>query len=161
MDRGALVPDEVILGIVGDALEAPSYTKGVILDGVVRTVPQAIGLRDAFYGPRSPEVDAVLCFDISNDEIVRSACAVVSCAPTAKPLHGEGAVGDTCAKCGGKLMRRKDDEPEAIRKRLEVFDQQTAPVLEWYKTHKTTVAVVDATGTVEEVTARALRALGR
>jgi adenylate kinase len=70
-----------------------------------------------------------------------------------------GQVGDTCAKCGGTLIRRKDDEPEAIRKRLEVFEQQTAPVFDWYTRSGTRVVVIDAAGPVDEVTARALKAL--
>jgi adenylate kinase len=159
MDRGALVPDDVILGIVRDTLASPQYAAGAVLDGVVRTVPQAEGLRAALHGLGS-QVDAVLNFDVSNDEIVRRLSSRLVCSTCQTP-YMSGAVGDRCGKCGGTLVRRKDDEPEAIRHRLEVFERQTAPVFEWYRTHGTHVATVDATGAVEAVTSRALAALGR
>ncbi|MDE3150999.1 MAG: adenylate kinase [Gemmatimonadota bacterium] len=159
MDRGALVPDDVILGIVRETLAQAKYAGGVILDGVVRTVPQAEGLRDAL-ASLGRQVDAVLNFDVSNDEIVRRLSSRLVCSSCQTP-YMSGAVGDACAKCGGKLVRRKDDEPDAIRNRLEVFERQTAPVFEWYRTHGARVATVSATGSVEEVTKRALAALGR
>ena len=157
MERGALVPDDVILGIVRETLSAPQYAKGVILDGVVRTVPQAEGMRDAM-ASLGRTIDAVLNFDVSNDEIVQRLSRRLVCAGCQTPYMA-GAVGDSCAKCGGKLVRRKDDEPEAIRNRLEVFERQTAPVFDWYRTHDTPVATVDAVGSVDAVTARALEAL--
>ncbi len=159
MDRGALVPDGVILGIVREALASPAYAPGVILDGVVRTVPQAEGLRDAL-ATLGRAVDAVLNFDVSNDEIVRRLSSRLVCSACQTP-YMTGAVGDRCAKCGGTLVRRKDDEPDAIRHRLEVFEAQTAPVFEWYRAAGTRVATVDAAGAVADVTARALAALGR
>jgi adenylate kinase len=67
--------------------------------------------------------------------------------------------GTACEKCGGKLVRRRDDEPEAVRRRLEVYEAQTAPVFEWYSRNGARIAIVDAVGSVAEVTARALRAL--
>jgi len=67
--------------------------------------------------------------------------------------------GSACEKCGGKLVRRKDDEPDAIRNRLEVYRRQTAPVIDWYEDHKMKVEKVDADGPVDEVTARAVEAL--
>lgn len=159
MDKGALVPDAVILGIVREALASPAYANGVILDGVVRTVPQAEGLRDAL-ATLGRTVDAVLNFDVSNDEIVRRLSARLVCSACQTP-YMSGSAGDACAKCGGKLVRRKDDEPAAIRHRLEVFEAQTAPVFEWYRAAGTRVATVDATGPVADVTVRALKALGR
>jgi adenylate kinase len=159
MDRGALVPDDVILGIVGETLSSAPFANGVILDGVVRTVPQAEGMRDAL-AALGRQVDAVLNFDVPNDEIVRRLSSRLVCADCQTPYMA-GVVGDACAKCGGKLVRRRDDEPEAIRNRLAVFEQQTAPVFGWYRTHGTHVETVDATGPVETVTARALQALQR
>ena len=69
--------------------------------------------------------------------------------------------GTKCVKCGGKLVRRKDDEPEAIRNRLEVYRTQTAPVIDWYGDNKMKVLKIDAGGPVNEVTSRALEALGK
>jgi adenylate kinase len=69
--------------------------------------------------------------------------------------------GTECEKCGGRLIRRKDDEPEAVRNRLEVYRRQTAPVIDWYRDHKMKVLSVDADAPVDEVTARAVKALGK
>ena len=159
MDRGDLVPDDVILGIVGETLARPQYAKGVILDGVVRTVPQAEGMQKVL-GGLGRALDAVLCLEIENEAIVQRLSGRTVCDRCQTPYSGR-TPGETCEKCGGTLVRRKDDEPDAIRNRLGVYDQQTAPVLDWYKRTGTTVATVNATGTVEEVSRRALKALGR
>jgi adenylate kinase len=157
MNRGDLVPDAVILGIVGDELRKSEYEQGVILDGVVRTVPQAEGLMSMLTS-LGRKVDAVLAFDIDNEEIVRRLSARTVCENCQTPYTGREA-GDVCDHCGGRLVRRKDDEPEAVRTRLRVYEEQTAPVLDWYRRDGTKVAVVDAVGEVSEVTERALAAL--
>jgi adenylate kinase len=157
MDRGDLVPDSVILGIIKQALCEPRAANGVLLDGVVRTVPQAEGL-DAVVGELGKKVDAVLVFDIDDDEIVRRLAGRTVCETCQTPYTGREP-GSKCDKDGGTLVRRKDDEPEAIRNRLAVYQKQTAPVLDWYRTHGTKVAVIDAVGPVQDVTARALGAL--
>lgn len=159
MDRGDLVPDDVILGIVGEALARPEYARGAILDGVVRTVPQAEGL-ERVLKPMNRTVDAVLNFDIDNDEIVRRLSARTVCESCQTPYTGREP-GEKCQKCGGKLVRRRDDEPDAIRNRLAVYESQTAPVFDWYKRNGTRVVTVDAVGTMDDVTKRALKALGR
>ena len=159
MDRGDLVPDDVILGIVGEALSKPEYAHGAILDGVVRTVPQAEGLAHVLRSSNR-RLDAVLNFDIDNDEIVRRLSARTVCESCQTPYTGREP-GGTCDKCGGKLVRRRDDEPEAIRNRLAVYESQTAPVFNWYKKNGTKVVTVDAVGTMSDVTTRALKALGR
>ena len=159
MDRGDLVPDTVILGIIKQALREPRTAPGVLLDGVVRTVPQADGLNQAC-ADLGKQVDAVLCFDIDDDEIVRRLAGRTVCESCQTPYTGREP-DSRCDKDGGTLVRRKDDEPVAIRNRLAVYEKQTAPVLQWYRDHGTTVAVIDAVGSVEEITARALRALGK
>lgn len=159
MDRGDLVPDSVILGIIGEELGQPQYARGVILDGAVRTVPQAEGLRKTLQS-LGRAVDAVLALDIDNEEIVRRLSDRTVCENCQTPYTGR-AVGSVCDKCGGTLVRRKDDDPEAIRTRLRVYDEETAPVLEWYMRNGDKVAVIDAVGSVEAVTARALQALGK
>jgi adenylate kinase len=159
MDRGDLVPDDVILAIVGETLAKPEYQRGVILDGVVRTLPQAEGLKKVL-GGLNRKLDAVLSFEIDNDEIVQRLGGRTVCEKCQTPYSGRNA-GDKCDKCGGTLVRRKDDEPDAIRNRLKVYEQQTAPVFEWYSRNGTRMATVKAVGTVDEVTKRALKALGR
>lgn len=159
MERGALVPDPVILGIVREALSDPQYAKGVILDGVVRTIPQAEGLKEALQ-MLGRSVDAVLSFDVSNDEIVQRLGGRTVCEKCQTPYTGR-AVGTVCDNCRGKLVRRKDDDADAVRHRLKVFEDQTAPVFDWYARDGTKVAVVEAKGAVDDVTKRALRALGQ
>ena len=157
MDRGELVPDAVILGILGEELAGPQYKKGVILDGAVRTVPQAEGLKKML-GSLGKKLDAVLAFDIDNDEIVRRLSDRTVCENCQTPYTGR-KVGDICDKCGGKLVRRKDDDPEAIRTRLRVYDDETAPVLDWYRRNGDKLVVVNAVGAVGDITTRALSGL--
>ena len=158
MDRGDLVPDKVILGVVREKLSEPSYENGVILDGVVRTIPQAEGMQDVMRS-LGRSIDAVLNLDVNNEEIVRRLSGRTVCGTCQTPYTGV-APGSKCAKCGGVVSRRKDDEPEAVRNRLNVYDQQTAPVLDWYRKDGAKVAVVNAEGTVDEITKRILKALG-
>ena len=158
MDRGDLVPDSVILGILAEELRQPQYAKGVILDGAVRTVPQAEGL-EKMLDSLGRKLDAVLVFDIDNEEIVHRLSDRTVCENCQTPYTGR-KVGDVCDKCGGRLVRRKDDDPEAIRTRLRVYDDETAPVLDWYKKHGDRVAVVNAVGAIGDITSRALDALG-
>jgi len=158
MDRGELVPDSVILGILAEELRQPQYAKGVILDGAVRTVPQAEGL-EKMLDSLGRKLDAVLVFDIDNEEIVHRLSDRTVCENCQTPYTGR-KVGDVCDKCGGRLVRRKDDDPEAIRTRLRVYDDETAPVLDWYKKNGDRVAVVNAVGAIGDITSRALDALG-
>src|SRR5687767_6510810 len=113
MDRGDLVPDDVILGIVGETLARPEYARGAVLDGVVRTVPQAEGLERVLKASKR-SVDAVVYFDIDNDHIVDRLSGRTVCEKCQTPYTGRNA-GERCDKCGGTLVRRKDDEPDAIR----------------------------------------------
>ncbi len=159
MDRGDLVPDDVILGIVGEALSGQAYAKGAILDGVIRTVPQAEGLETVLKA-LGRKLDAVVYFDIASEHIVERLSGRTVCEKCQTPYTGRNA-GETCDKCGGTLVRRKDDEPDAVLNRLKVYETQTAPVFEWYRRNGTRLVTVDALGTVDEVTQRARKALGR
>lgn len=158
MDRGELVPDRVILGIIGEELRTPAYARGVILDGAVRTVAQAEGLATMLVG-LGRSVDAVLALDVDTEEVVRRMSTRTVCEKCQTPYTALPA-GSVCPKCGGAVVRRKDDEPDAVRNRLRVFDEQTTPVLAWYRNHGTKVEVVDAVGDVSDVTERVLRAIG-
>jgi adenylate kinase len=159
MERGDLVPDDVILGIVAETLAKAEYAPGVVLDGVVRTVPQAEGL-DRVLAKLKRRLDAVLQFDIDSDDIVRRLSGRTVCEKCQTPYTGREP-GSRCDKCGGLLVRRKDDDPDAVRNRLTVYEKQTAPVLEWYERHGARVVTVSAVGDVAEVTTRALKALER
>ncbi len=159
MDRGDLVPDAVILGIMKEALSAPSAVRGAILDGVVRTEPQAEGLARAL-GELGRAVSAVLLFEVDDEELVRRLGGRTVCDRCQTPYTGREP-GTSCERCGGVLVRRKDDEPEAIRNRLAVYQAQTAPVIDWYRRAGTPLLAIDAIGAVDDVTARALDALRR
>jgi adenylate kinase len=160
MDRGDLVPDAVILGIMKEALAQPAQAKGVILDGVVRTVPQAEGLATVTQ-ELGRKVDVVLVFDIADELLVSRLSGRTTCDKTQKPFSGMEP-GVACPDgCGGTLVRRKDDEPEAIRNRLRVYQAQTAPVLDWYVSQGANVQRIEATGSFDDVFARALKAVGR
>lgn len=160
MDRGDLVPDEVIMGIMKEALASPTAAKGAILDGVVRTTPQADGVA-AMLSDLGRKVDAVLLFDIAEDELVRRLSGRTTCDACQRPFFGRQP-GESCESDGkvGVLVRRKDDEPDAVRKRLQVYRDQTSPVINWYEEHGPRVVRIDAIGSLEEVEARALHVLG-
>ena len=160
MDAGDLVPDRVILGIMKEALDAPDARNGAILDGVVRTEAQAEGLM-AMLVDLKRTLNGVLVFDIADDELVRRLSGRTTCDVCQTPFNGREP-GEACPKGGGgKLVRRADDEPTAIRHRLEVYRKQTKPVIEWFERHKAAVVHVNAVGALDEVQARALTALGR
>jgi len=157
MDRGDLVPDSVILGIMKEVLASPSSKKGAILDGVVRTVPQADGL-STMLAELGRKVDAYLLFDVSDDELVKRLSGRTVCDTCQTPYMGLEP-GTRCNKCGGTLVRRKDDEPESIRNRLKVYREQTEPVIDWVKDRKMNLVEIDATGDLDEITERAMKAL--
>lgn len=158
MDRGDLVPDSVILGILQDVMTSPLTAKGAILDGAVRTVPQAEGLSRTL-AEVGRKVDYVLLFDVADDELVARLSGRTVCQDCQTPYMGKEP-GEKCNKCGGTLVRRKDDEPEAIRNRLAVYREQTQPVIGWYEDSGMKVLRINATGAVDDVTARAVKALG-
>lgn len=158
MERGELVPDAVILGILRDALAGPGTARGAILDGAVRTVPQAEGLAEMLAGI-GRAVDVVLLFDTEPDELVRRLSGRTTCDVCQTPFTGLEPGSECPRNDGGHLIRRSDDEPDAIRRRLEVYEEQTAPVIAWYETHGVPVRRIDALGALDDVTARAADAL--
>jgi len=157
MDRGDLVPDDVILGIVKEVLSGPNASRGAILDGVVRTIPQAEGLARILEDLHR-RLDTVLLFEAAEDELVRRLSSRTVCESCQTP-YKDREPGSICDRCGGRLVRRKDDEPEAVRNRLQVYASQTAPVIEWYRQDGARMKSINAVGSTEAVMARALRAL--
>ncbi len=160
MDRGDLVPDSVILGILREAIASPEAVRGAILDGAVRTVPQAEGLAENLTAI-GRKVDAVLLFEANHAELIRRLSSRTTCDICQTPFKGLKP-GAACPRNdGGRLIRRQDDEPEAIQNRLNVYEELTAPVVAWYETHGVPVQRIDAIGEVTDVTARAAQALER
>ena len=159
-DRGDLVPDPLIMDIIRETLAAPEQSRGVVLDGVVRTTPQAEGIAGVLLG-LGRTLDLVLMFQIADEALVGRLSSRVVCDACQSPFSGRN-VGELHAEClktpKGHLVRRKDDEPDAIRNRLKVYQAQTAPVLAWYKANNGPLAEIDALGSVDEVTARVMKA---
>ena len=159
-DRGDLVPDALIMDIIRETLAAPEQSRGAVLDGVVRTTPQAEGIAGVLKG-LGRTLDLVLMFQIADEELVGRLSSRVVCEACQSPFSGRSA-GELHAEClktpKGHLVRRKDDEPDAIRNRLKVYQAQTAPVLAWYKANSGPLAEIDALGSVDDVTARVKKA---
>jgi adenylate kinase len=140
-----------------EVFSSPSTKKGAILDGVVRTVPQADGL-SIMLAELGRKVDKYLLFDVPDDELVQRLGGRTVCDSCQTPYKGLEP-GTTCGKCGGTLVRRKDDEPESIRNRLKVYREQTEPVIAWVKDNKMDLVEIDATGDLDEITDRAMKGL--
>ena len=157
MDAGRLVPDEVIIGIIGERLSQPDCAKGAILDGVPRTIGQAEAIEKA-----GIQIDAVVAIEISEEEILRrmngrrvcEACGS-SYNVEAVPPRREGV----CDNCGGKLIQRKDDTPETVRERLKVYHMETEPLVDFYA-QRGLLRPVQSAPTKEGTTQAILAALG-
>jgi len=158
MDAGELVPDEVILGMMRETLGSEEASKGFLLDGFPRTVAQAEGLDDLL-GDLDRSLDAVVDLEVPDEEIVRrlsSRRVCVDCGSVAPAGASDEAL---CAGCGGRLHRRSDDDPDTVRRRLEVYREQTAPVLDWYEASDTPVVSVGGSGPVDDVQERVVEAI--
>ena len=131
IDAGKLVPDEVIIGIVNERLSQDDCAKGYILDGVPRTIAQAEALEKA-----GIQFDAVVSIEISEDEILRRMSGRRVCEACGSSYNVEALpprVEGICDNCGGKLIQRKDDTPETVKARLEVYHKETEPLVEFYR----------------------------
>ena len=155
MDAGELVPDDVILGLIGEAFDRPDSADGFVLDGFPRTIAQAEGLA-ALLEPRGQSLDRVVTLEVSDEELVarlsgRRVCD--SCGRVTRiALVGDSE--EACERCGGRLVQRSDDRVETVRRRLEVYREQTEPVLGWYAGSGVGLTAVDGTGTKDEVASR-------
>jgi adenylate kinase len=160
MDAGDLVPDQVTNAMVRDRLGESDASTGFLLDGFPRNVSQAYEL-DGILGDIGTLLDIVLDLNVDNDEVVRRLSGRRTCKRCGHVWHVEYDRPKTegvCDKCGGQLYQRDDDHPDTVRHRLEVYGQQTAPLIEFYRGRKQLVEI-DALGTVEDVTERAIAAL--
>lgn len=153
MDAGELVPDDVILRMIRGALASDEASRGFLLDGFPRTVVQAEGL-DTLLSELGRDLDAVVDLEVDDEEIVRRLSSRRVCADCGAVAPAGSAEDARCPACGGRLLRRPDDEPDTVRRRLEVYRQETAPVLEWYERSDTPVVKVRGSGPVEDVQRR-------
>jgi adenylate kinase len=157
MDAGELVPDDLILGMMREALVGPTAGKGFLLDGFPRTVAQAEGL-DRLLAEIGRGLDVVVNLEVPDTEIVRRLSSRRVCAECEAMAPAGSGAGEAC-DCGGELRTRTDDDPETVRRRLQVYHEQTEPVLAWYRDSATPVQSVPGSGPVEEVQERVARAL--
>jgi adenylate kinase len=162
MERGDLVPDEVTIAMVTDRLADEDAQAGFLLDGFPRNVPQAETLKKMLLS-WDTRLDVVLELVVDDDEVVRRLSGRRTCRRCGRIWHESfdpPLVAGICDDCGGELFQRDDDLEETIRHRLEVYQEQTAPLVSFYADEGTLLGL-DATGPVDEITERALRALRR
>ncbi len=158
MDAGELVPDEVVLGLVQEALATLEARKGFMLDGFPRTIAQAEGLQKLL-DESGIELDSVLYFDVPEEDLVRrlSGRRVCSgCGAVYNAYFDPPAAEDVCDKCGGRLETRADDREETVRNRLRVYRESTAPLLDWYENSQVELRRLAAVGSLDEVFTRVL-----
>jgi adenylate kinase len=155
MERGWLVPDEVIMEVVRKRLQRPEYREGYILDGFPRTVAQAEAL-DRVLELKGSAIDLVLSLEVDEEELVERLAGRRVCERCGEVFHlrfhpprSEGK----CDRCGGPLVQRDDDREETIRKRLQVYRAETAPLIEYYR-KKGKLEEVSAAGDIEAVRER-------
>lgn len=135
IDQGQLVPDEVTIGIIEERLSEDDCQEGFILDGFPRTVAQADALNDILTD-LNIELDVVLNIEVSEEEVVKRLSGRRICSECGASYHLEfnpPQDENTCDKCNGKLYQRDDDEPETIKERLEVYKDQTEPLINYYE----------------------------
>jgi len=156
MDRGELVPDSVTNAMVKDRLTHDDVANGFLLDGFPRNVVQAEVLRAILAEQKSP-LDAVLELNIADSEIIERLSSRLTCRSCGAPSP---ATAQACAACGGELYQREDDKAEVIARRLEVYNEQTAPIIAFYRGEGLLITI-SATGAVSEITERATTALSR
>ena len=161
MASGELVPDDLILAMVREVLESDAAANGVVFDGFPRTLPQAEGL-DSLMRDLDRPISSVLVLRVDDEEIVRRLAGRRSCSKcgavyhvTADPPKRQGI----CDRCGGELTQRPDDAEDTIRRRLAVYEEQTAPLLAYYREAGTPVHEVDGMKPIETVQAELVGAL--
>ncbi len=155
MTRGELVPDNVVIGLVAEKIASSECEKGFILDGFPRTILQADAL-SGILQKQEATLDRVIYFVIPREEVVKRLSGRRSCSACSAVYHvdyvppkQEGR----CDECGAALVQRSDDKRETVESRLVVYEEQTAPLIDYYQ-EKHVLAELDGTGTVEEVQER-------
>ena len=160
MEKGELVPDEVVIAIAKDKLSSIG-DQGFILDGFPRTIAQAKALDQALAEIGKP-LDAVVNLQVDEEELVRRLSGRRVCPSCGEPYHVDSKPPKTagkCDKCGAELVHRADDQPEAIRNRLKVYDNQTSPVLGYYA-DSGVLRNIAAVGSIDEIMTRIAESLG-
>lgn len=149
MDKGELVPDEVVMKMIGERLDSLKPDEGFMLDGFPRTVKQAEFLES------KTKIDGVIMFIVSDDDIVKRLLNRAVCRSCGAITNWNNS---KCPSCGGELYRRADDNEETIRSRLKVFHEQTEALIEFYRA-RNLLLEIDATGMPEEIFERVVAML--
>jgi adenylate kinase len=153
MAEGELVPDDLMIGIVDERLDHDDTTRrGYVLDGFPRTVGQAVALAEI---TAARPLDLVIDLDVAKDDVLErlaSRRVCVDCG-TNYSIDRPPKYGWVCDNCGGDVVQRDDDKPAAIEKRLDEYERETAPLIDWYR-GRGLLEVVDGLGTTDEVTQR-------
>lgn len=156
MDSGELVPDQVVIQIIKDRLAESDCANGFILDGFPRTVPQAQALDEM-----GIQIDRVIDIEVADEKIQKRMSGRRVCEDCGASYHIEykpSKAEDVCDKCGGRTVQRKDDHPETVKERLQVYHEQTEPLKEYYaKTGK--LKIVEGQEEIKDTTALTLKAL--
>jgi len=161
INRGALVPDGVIVNLVAERLKEKDCEKGFILDGFPRTIPQATSL-NAILNQRGIRLSAVLSVRVPHNVIIerlagRRTCR--NCGALSHVVFTPPKKEGVCDRCGGALYQRDDDREETIANRLKVYEDQTAPLVDYYR-GQGLLREIDGVGDVDEIRARIIQALG-
>jgi len=160
MDAGNLVSDDIMLGIISERLAEADASEGFILDGFPRTGQQALDLGDLLDDMGTP-LDAAILMDVDFDILMKRLTGRRTCSLTGKLLNiyfSTQAELDECTKAGGELQQREDDNEEVIANRLQVYREQTEPLVEFYR-KQGKLKTVDADGTIDAVYARFVAAI--
>ena len=153
MDAGKLVPDQVVVDVVFENIDAMSSSNGIILDGFPRTVDQAEAL-DRKLAEKNARIDGVIVIKVRDDKLVERIAGRYTCAKCGEGYHDsfkQPAVAGACDKCGSHdFKRRADDHPDKVKKRLEEYHRQTVPLIDYYQ-KRGKVAVIDGELSIEDV----------
>ncbi len=161
MDAGKLVPDELTIDLLMDRISRPDCANGYVLDGFPRTIPQAESL-EAALEKRGEKIDYAINVEVPDENIIhrmsgRRAC--LNCGATYHVVHIPTKVEGICDRCGSELVLRDDDKPETVKKRLDVYHEQTQPLIEFYS-QRGVLVNVDGTRDMEVVFADIVEILG-
>lgn len=161
MDQGQLVPDELTLELIMDRFQNPDCANGYVLDGFPRTIPQAEALTEAL-AKKGETIDYAINVEVPDENIInrmggRRAC--LACGSTYHIVYAPTRVEGICDRCGEKLVLRDDDKPETVKNRLNVYHNQTQPLIEYY-TKQGKLAEVDGTQSMEDVFNAIVKILG-
>ena len=161
MDQGLLVPDELVVDLVMDRFAQPDCENGYVLDGFPRTIPQAEAL-DAALEKAGAKIDYAINVEVPDENIIRRMSgrrACVACGATYHLVHIPPKEEGICDTCGKELILRDDDKPETVQKRLDVYHEQTQPLIDYY-TKQGALVEVDGTVDMEDVFNAIVKILG-